>query len=139
MMLKGLCEGLNNIRKTQSEKKDTLIKKKKKQFKGNQQQCGQSPESNQQLGTQGSENQTIITARKKKNKKNENSVRSLRNNFKQINIQLIGVPKEKRKTRNWTPIRKNNDRKRPQLGEGNRHTSPRSRECLKQNEHQDIS
>ena len=37
---------------------------------------------------------SIRTARRKKNLKNEDSLRSLWDNFKCINIQFIGVPEE---------------------------------------------
>ena len=45
----------------------------------------------------------------------------------------MGVPQGGETARNWKPL-ENNDRKLPQLGEGNRHGSPGYAESPKQDE-----
>ena len=52
--------------------------------------------------------------------KNENRFSNLWDNFKYSNIWIIGVPEEKRKSRNWKLIWTNNEGKLPQSGEGNK-------------------
>ena len=64
--------------------------------------------------------------------KNEDSVSSLCDNFKRSNVHILGVPEgEKREQDIGNLFEKNNERKFPYLGEGNRHTSPGSTESLK--------
>ena len=52
--------------------------------------------------------------------KSEERLRNLWDNFKRSNIQIIGVPKEKRNSKKLKTYLKNNEREHPQSGKGNR-------------------
>ena len=62
---------------------------------------------------------------------NKDSTRILWDNFKKSNIHIIGMPEGEGKLNIYL---KNNERKLPQFGEGNRHASSGSTESPKENE-----
>ena len=53
-------------------------------------------------------------------KQNEERVRNFWDNFIPFNIQIIGVPGEKGRARNWKLTWKTNEGELPQSGKGNR-------------------
>ena len=62
----------------------------------------------------------------KRIQRNEDSISSFWDNFKRSNIHIIGIPEGEEKEQEIENLfRKNNERKLPLFGEGNRHASPR--------------
>ena len=90
-MLKGLSEDLSSIKQIQSEMKDTLIEIKNNLQGNNSRMDGTNNQIND-LEHKEPKKQPIMTTRRKKNPKHEDSISSLWNNFKRSNIRLIGVP-----------------------------------------------
>ena len=79
-----------------------------------------------------SEQQEEESIKKKKKKPTEDSIRSLWDNYKSINIHIIDARRRRERARNWKSIRKNNEIKLPSFGEGNRRPGPGSTENPKQ-------
>ena len=96
-MLKELSENLNCIKKIQSEMKDKLIEIKNS-LQGNNSRVDEAKNQINDLEHKEAK-KTIRTTRRKKNPKNEHSVSSLWDNFKQSKICIIGMQKEKRKSK----------------------------------------
>ena len=96
-MLKELSKDLNNIKKIQSEKKDTLIEMKNN-LEGKNGRVDEAKNKINDLEHKESKNNQS-EQKKKKNPPNEDSVSSLWDNFKRSNISLIGCQKEKRKSK----------------------------------------
>ena len=71
--------------------------------------------------------------KEKRIQKNKDSVSSLWDNFKMSNSRILGVPEGKEKMQKVGNLfEKNNERKLPQFGKGNRHASPGGTESPKQ-------
>ena len=58
--------------------------------------------------------------------KNEDRFRNLQDNFKHLNIRIIGVPEGEEEEQEIENLFENNERKLPQSGEGSRYSSPGS-------------
>ena len=93
--VKELSEDLNSIKKIQSGMKDTLIEIKNN-LQGNSSRVDEAKNQINDLEHK-TKKQTIRIRRRKRNKKNEDSVNSLWNNFECSNIWIIGLPEGKEK------------------------------------------
>ena len=97
-MLKEFSENLSNIKKMQLETKDTLIEIKKN-LQGNNNKADEAENHINYLEHKEAKNNQSEWQEEKRVQKNEDSVSSLWDDFKQSNMCFIGVPKEKRKNK----------------------------------------
>ena len=84
-----LCEDLNSIKKIQSEKKDTLVEIKN-HLQGNNSSMDEA--KNQINDLEQKEAKNNHTEQEKRIQKNEDSIKSLWDNYKRFNTRIIGVP-----------------------------------------------
>ena len=97
-MLKKIIGYCNSIKKTQAEMKVALSEIKKTP-QGNNSGGDEAEIQINDLEHKEGKKKTRTTRREKNFLKNEESIRSLWNNFKKSNICLTGVPEEKRKSK----------------------------------------
>ena len=112
------------------ERNEGYTKQNKEKSTGNQQWRGGSWDSNQLFGMKGRNKHSTRIERRDKNSKIEERLRNLWENFKWTNIWIIGVwegEEEEQEIENL--LEKNNVRKLPQFGEGNRHRGAGSTDC----------
>ena len=103
VVIKMLDENFSSVKKTQSERKDTLIKIRNN-LQGNNSRVDEAKSQISDL--EHKEEKDISTARKKKkSEKIKDSVRSLWDNFKDTNTHIIwGARKRRERARNWKSI-----------------------------------
>ena len=125
-ILKELSDDLSSIKKTQSEMKDTLIEIRN-DLQGNNSRADEAENQINDLEHKEAKKQPIRAQEEKKIQKNEDSISNFWDNFKRSNIHIIGIPEGEEEGQEIGHIfQKNNERKLPSFGEGNRHASPGS-------------
>ena len=120
---------METIRKNQSEMKDTLIKIKNNSHGSNSRVDEAENQINDLEHKEAKNNHA--EQEEKRIPQNEDNTNSLWDNFKRSNICLIGVPEGEEKEQEILNLfEKNNERKHPQFGEGNRSTeNPKQDGC----------
>ena len=111
-MLKKLSEDLNNIKKTQSETKDTLIEIKNN-LQGNNSRVNEAENQMNNMEHKEAKNNQSEQQEENRIQKNEDSINSLWDNFKRSNIHIVGVPEEEKEQEIGNLLEKNNERKLP--------------------------
>ena len=132
-MLNELSENHYSIENAQSEMKYTLTELKSN-LQGINSRINKAENQISKLEYMEAKNTQSEQQKEKWIKKYEDNIMSLWDNFKHTNVLIMGMPKGEEGARNWKPIWKNNDRKLPWPGAGNRHISPGTTESPKQDE-----
>ena len=95
-MLEELSEDLNSIKQIQWETNDTLIEIKHN-LQGNNSEVDEAENQIDDLEHKEGKNNQSEQQKEKESKKNEDSISTLRDNFKRSNICIIGVPEGEEK------------------------------------------